>query len=111
MASDFFELYKHPLWQKRRREIIEKANYKCEDCGVELGLQVHHIIYLRGKKPWEYGDELLRCFCDECHEVAERIKNEILTNVGRMSLECQEIIAARARALARTVGLLVGDDL
>ena len=35
-------------------------------------LHVHHLIYEKGKEPWEYSDELLVPLCDQCHkEVAE----------------------------------------
>jgi len=31
------------------------------------GLEVHHVCYVRGKEPWEYPDELLKCLCPVCH--------------------------------------------
>lgn len=57
-------------WQKRRLEVLEKANWLCEDCGAggDTQLQVHHTFYQYGKKPWEYEDEFLMCLCEECHK-------------------------------------------
>jgi hypothetical protein len=71
MAS-YYELLKHPQWQKRRLEILDRAAFRCDNCGsVEKTLHVHHCFYEKGKKPWEYPDTALRCFCEDCHQKAE----------------------------------------
>lgn len=67
--SDFFENYKHPLWQKKRLEIMQAAGFRCQDCGSEDDtLNVHHAYYIKGNKPWEYPGESLRCLCETCHK-------------------------------------------
>lgn len=32
------------------------------------GLNVHHKYYVRGKKPWEYVDDVLVTLCESCHQ-------------------------------------------
>lgn len=57
------------VWRQRRRDEIRiRANYRCEICSrADQFLNVHHVHYIGGRKPWEYPDELLVCLCDECH--------------------------------------------
>jgi hypothetical protein len=74
----YSEQIKHPKWQKRRLQIMEKAGFRCENCGTdEVTLNVHHILYRDGYIIWEYADEDLVCLCEDCHGIAhEIIKNE-----------------------------------
>lgn len=56
-------------WKCRRLEVLERANFRCQDCGAAgVPLLVHHLRYERGKKPWEYPDNALRSLCGPCHE-------------------------------------------
>jgi hypothetical protein len=62
--------YQHPEWQKKRLEVMEAANFKCQCCGnTEQQLNVHHIDYDRDKKIWEYDLTELLCVCDSCHQL------------------------------------------
>jgi hypothetical protein len=46
----------HPKWQKRRLEILNRAGFACEDCeDDQTTLHVHHKIYRKGAKAWEYA--------------------------------------------------------
>lgn len=66
--SYFHEQYRRPEWQKRRLEIMQRAKFKCQDCGAaDKTLNVHHTIYFRDRKVWEYTDVTLRCLCEGCH--------------------------------------------
>lgn len=78
----FQEQYKHPLWQKKRLEVMELFNFKCCECGsVDEQLHIHHPSYKKGKKIWEYESHRLICLCQECHakyhEMDERLKESI----------------------------------
>jgi hypothetical protein len=58
----------HPLWQKRRLEILQKSDFKCRECGSgNHSLHVHHVYYEKGKEPWDYPDEALISLCQVCH--------------------------------------------
>ena len=60
MAGDWHSLYRDPRWQKKRLEVLERAEWCCEWCGdSERELQVHHGYYEGNKKPWEYPNKSL----------------------------------------------------
>lgn len=64
----YAEQLKHPKWQKRRLEKMAAADFRCEECeSDDATLHIHHRRYIKGRKVWEYSDDLLRCLCDECH--------------------------------------------
>lgn len=95
-SSQFFRLYKHPQWQKRRLEVMQAAGFRCQRCrSSEETLNVHHISYLKDRKPWEYDDSELMCLCRGCHEKVhrqdERLK-EALHHYKVSILQCGESV-------------------
>ncbi len=69
---------KSPKWQKKRLEILERDEWECLCCGSnEKTLHVHHRYYEKDKEPWDYPDESLYCFCDDCHNEYTIKKKEI----------------------------------
>lgn len=69
-VSTYSEKLKHPLWQRKRLEILDRDNFKCRGCGSETNtLNVHHLKYIRGNNPWEYPNSFLITLCDICHEI------------------------------------------
>jgi len=74
-------------WQKRRLEVLEKANWLCEDCGAggDTQLQVHHTVYIQGRRAWEYGDEFLMSVCDTCHKQRQGFENGLRTALGKIT--------------------------
>lgn len=59
---------KDPRWQKRRLQILEKANWMCQKCNKTTDtLNVHHKAYIRNRAPWEYDDDMLVVLCETCH--------------------------------------------
>ena len=72
----FFEQYKHPLWQKKRLEMLEDAGWECSNCGdCENLLHVHHKIYIKGRKVWEYDQFELEVLCEKCHTFEHQLKD------------------------------------
>lgn len=68
MAKAYWEKLQDPRWQRRRLEILQRSNFKCEQCGSgDKTLHVHHIIYRKGVMPWEYPDRELYALCKDCH--------------------------------------------
>jgi hypothetical protein len=68
-VSTYSEKLRDPRWQRRRLEIMSKANFRCEKCFAnDITLNVHHVIYRTGADPWDYPDEDLACLCEPCHE-------------------------------------------
>jgi len=73
----YAEKLKDPRWQKKRLQILERDNWKCQACGdTKSTLVVHHRRYLPGKEPWEYREHLLVTLCEDCHEIEREVRPE-----------------------------------
>lgn len=67
--TTYSALLRHPKWQKKRLEILDRDNFVCQICGdTETTIHVHHRYYKNGKKPWEYDNRALVALCENCHE-------------------------------------------
>lgn len=67
--SEYSEKFKDPRWQKLRLELLNEANWTCENCGAESrSLHVHHKFYTNGSEPWEYDTIDFKILCDRCHK-------------------------------------------
>lgn len=67
--KDYWELLRDPRWQRRRLEILNRSNFRCEMCdAADKTLNVHHRLYRKNAMPWEYTDEELQSLCEDCHE-------------------------------------------
>lgn len=86
----YSEKLAHPLWQKKRKYILEKANYICEDCGIRgRCLDVHHCYYIFGIEPWQYPFDALKALCRDCH--SQRGEMERVFRATLQSLTHQQI--------------------
>lgn len=59
-------------WTEKRDFIRKRAGGKCEDCGSDKRLEIHHCYYIKEHEPWEYPYDALRCLCHACHESRPR---------------------------------------
>lgn len=60
-------LYEDPRWRKKRSEILERDNHKCQICGCNAQ-DVHHIKYNNSyNEPWNIENDYLVSLCKECH--------------------------------------------
>jgi tetratricopeptide (TPR) repeat protein len=65
----YHEKLSHPKWQKKRLEILQYANWRCQLCGnSEDELHVHHSHYEKNRDPWDYPNSSLIAVCKICHE-------------------------------------------
>jgi len=72
----YAEKLRHPMWQRKRLEILERDRFKCSCCEKnDETLHVHHKIYESGKEPWEYPDENFETLCKDCHDFEEDFKS------------------------------------
>ena len=85
--EDYAELLRSPLWQKKRLEIMQRDNFTCCKCGCTYKeLQVHHIKYIKGRKPWEYDNEDLVTLCSDCHNEEHGVTKKTNPVIGEVYL-------------------------
>lgn len=54
-------------WRRRRQQVLERENHRCQGCRATRATQVHHLTYAHVR------DELLYelvALCDDCHAKA-----------------------------------------
>ena len=78
MQKDYLEALASPQWQKKRLEIMQRDNFTCQFCGCkDRTLHIHHKVYQKGKKPWEYENKDLITLCDKCNGYITDEKNSL----------------------------------
>lgn len=74
---------------------MQRDGFACSNCGdSDSELHVHHILYSRGKSPWDYDDDHLKTLCKECHSSEEEIRNQWLELSGRTGEAPYELLRA-----------------
>lgn len=80
----YSEQYRSPKWQKKRLEVLSAADFQCEDCGSkEDTLNVHHVIYHKGRDVWNYDNSELMVLCEGCHETRHRLQSSMMLAMKR----------------------------
>lgn len=93
-----------PRWQKKRLEVMQRAEFECEVCGDKRStLNVHHAYYEKGRQPWDYPADSLRCLCETCHERVEADLREIRKLAGLAARSRREHLLGHARAASIAV--------
>lgn len=65
----YWEKLQDPRWQKKRLEMLQRADFHCECCfDGESKLNLHHRYYIKDRDPWDYPDWAYLVMCDECHK-------------------------------------------
>lgn len=73
----YSEKLKHPLWQKKRLQILSRDKFTCKLCkDTEATLHVHHKYYENSFEPWDYPNSALVTLCEHCHAEIERKKKD-----------------------------------
>jgi 5-methylcytosine-specific restriction endonuclease McrA len=86
MALSYGEQMNHPLWFKKRKEILERDGYSCTICGSDIHrLEVHHLCYHTDLLAWEYDDELMVTVCRKHHE---QITYDMPKIAGLIAFQC-----------------------
>lgn len=101
MRISYKEQIKSPKWQKRRLEILQRDDFKCQICGdSEKTLNVHHLMYHKDRNIWEYEDFELITLCEDCHEyqhILEESIDERVLSLKSRGLSAEEICALLER--------------
>lgn len=67
---NYSEKLKHPKWQRKRLEVLQRDDFKCCLCGDdETELHIHHLKYTG--EPFEAPLEHLQTICKVCHSNIE----------------------------------------
>ena len=76
--TTYSQKLKDPRWQKKRLEILQRDDFTCQNCHDRTSqLHVHHKKYNFGNDIWDYNNELLITFCNECHNKVSELKKNI----------------------------------
>ena len=93
MKKSYSELLKHPKWQKKRLEILNRDGFSCMDCGdSESTLHVHHIKYIYGNDIWDYNDSNFVTLCESCHNDITKMKKYIKSTIDDTFISLDEIL-------------------
>ena len=92
-------MYNSIEWKVKARQ-IKMRDKVCQRCGTGK-LHVHHMIYIAGRKIWDYPEHYLIALCDKCH-LSEHaalelirlkgIEPEPFLKMGMLALEIYEKI-------------------
>lgn len=83
MKPTYYDLLKDPRWQKKRLEVMEQHNFKCEVCkNGDDTLYVHHGFYMKDCMPWDYPDNSLHCLCETCHASRHDLEHDIKSRLA-----------------------------
>jgi hypothetical protein len=64
VKQDYFKYLKSPLWAKRKEIFYKIHPRKCEACGTNINIHLHHMVYGQfGNEP----DKHLVSLCEKCH--------------------------------------------
>jgi hypothetical protein len=84
----YSEKLRDPRWLSRRQHILQRADFRCEECDEPTrGLHVHHKLYRSGAEPWEYGDDELVALCSGCHADRHDADRVIREAIGHAKLD------------------------
>lgn len=78
MKLTYGEQLRRPEWQKVRLRVLERASWKCEQCGdEEQMLHVHHKRYIKGRMAWDYELDNFEALCEPCHKDSHQHRERI----------------------------------
>ena len=64
-----------PQWKRKREKVFERYGRQCVICGKTHNLQIHHLVYRKGRHAWEYDVDELIPLCKKCHNEVHKDKN------------------------------------
>ena len=110
--QEWFDLFKHPEWQKKRLKVLERDEFACVRCGDNKAtLNVHHTFYWDKEDempPWEYNNNSLVTLCDDCHDIEHQYiynaRMKLIRNVSHHGLGTSENIERLAEGFEFSIG-------
>jgi len=112
--SAYTDQLKHPKWQRRRLEIMQRDGFACKRCSADdKTLNVHHKLYHSGAAPWEYADDELVTLCEDCHEAEHKetfTRAEVVALLKPLAEQLAELRDQYGRAVADAARLALQCD-
>lgn len=65
--SPYYDQLETPQWKSYREFIFTVRGRKCEICGNEKKLNIHHVKYISNRFAWEYLPSDVLVVCESCH--------------------------------------------
>ena len=109
--SKWSAAFRDSRWQQKRLQIMERDNWTCRSCGASgdgVTLNVHHAYYESGKAPWDYPNQTLVTWCEDCHKARHDMQNQMLTEMARKPMSALRGLYALALNYEETLSY-VGD--
>lgn len=68
-------------YRQRRKLVLERDNYECQECGIDMDLHIHHIKLVKDNP--ELVNELSNCvtLCGKCHRKLHFPKENLANSV------------------------------
>jgi hypothetical protein len=84
----YWEQLRSPQWQRRRLEIMQRDEFRCQYCRDDTStLNVHHKHYIKGRLAWEYSDDELVTLCEPCHELSHEENEQWKPLLAKLPLD------------------------
>lgn len=107
----YHEQLKHPLWQKKRLEVLEYRDFQCQECeSKEDTLHVHHPFYKRGAMIWDYENDELQCLCEKCHIEAHSLDERLKISMSYLDSSSKKRLLGFSASLSMPPQELDDDD-
>ncbi|WP_029327690.1 HNH endonuclease [Bacteroides sp. 14(A)] len=71
--SQYYDQLEMPQWKSYREFIFTVRGRKCEICGNEKKLNIHHVKYINNRFAWEYLPSDVLVVCESCHRNIHKI--------------------------------------
>lgn len=118
--EEYVRFLRSPEWADIRAEVLERDGHRCQMCGSEQNLEVHHTSYDYLGRDENGGIGHLVTLCDKCHcdvhSFFPELKKAIELSRSLYTQECEarnewykEISAENRSALTR-IGVRLPDD-
>jgi HNH endonuclease len=98
-----------PHWRVRRNRALNNAGWRCQRCGSQRDLQVHHRSYQRLGAEWDSDLEVLCFDCHNGHHQDEAKYNELGIYLKLVSVVLQRDPFAQIADIANDVKQLCAD--
>jgi 5-methylcytosine-specific restriction endonuclease McrA len=77
-------------WSELRANVLSLNGGYCQRCGITGKLDVHHRVYMPGRKSWQYPIDSLEVLCKSCHGIADGERRRITSLLAQFNWNQRE---------------------